>query len=30
MATKTDKYELRKKEDNDFYNIDDFNDNMDM
>ena len=24
MATKTDKYELRKKEDNDFYNIDDF------
>ena len=29
MATKTDKYELRKKEDNDFYNIDDFNDNMD-
>ena len=29
MATKTEKYELRKKEDNDFYNIDDFNDNMD-
>jgi len=29
MATKTDKYELRKKENNDFYNIDDFNDNMD-
>lgn len=29
MVTKTEKYELRKKEDNDFYNIDDFNDNMD-
>lgn len=29
MATKTEKYELRKKEENDFYNIEDFNDNMD-
>ena len=29
MATKTDIYELRKKEENDFYTIDDFNDNMD-
>lgn len=28
MATKTEKYELRKKEENDFYNIEDFNDNM--
>ena len=29
MATKTDIYELRKKEENDFYTIDDFNENMD-
>lgn len=30
MATKTEIYELRKKEENDFYNIEDFNNNMDM
>ena len=29
MATKTEIYELRKKEENDFYNIEDFNNNMD-
>ena len=29
MATKTENYELRKKEENDFYNIEDFNNNMD-
>ena len=29
MATKTEIYELRKKEENDFYNVEDFNDNMD-
>ena len=28
MATKTDKYEFRKKEDNDFYDIEDYNDNL--
>lgn len=30
MATKTEIYELRKKEENDFYNVEDFNNNMDM
>lgn len=29
MATKTEIYELRKKEENDFYNVEDFNKNMD-
>ena len=29
MATKTEIYELRKKEENDFYNVEDFNNNMD-
>ena len=29
MATKTSKYELQKKEDNDFYNIEDLNANWD-
>lgn len=29
MATKTPKYELQKKEDNDFYNIEDLNANWD-
>lgn len=28
MATKTDKYEFRKKEDNDFYDFDDYNNNF--
>ena len=30
MATKTEIYEFRKKEENDFYNVEDFNNNMDM
>lgn len=30
MATKTPKYEFQKKEDNDFYNIEDFNANWEQ